>query len=68
MRLYRAVLREVRQFAVAPLQRKLRYNARQIWSFFDGVRDPETLQSLHEEARAAVRVLRWLKALPKVRA
>lgn len=64
--LYRALLREARQLKdAAPVQRKVCYNARQLWSFYARTQDPETLHSLHEEARAAVRVLRWLRALPK---
>jgi hypothetical protein len=65
--LYRAFLREAHQLHAPPVRRKLCYNARQLWSFYAGVTDPETLDSLHEEARAAVRVLQWLRALPKAR-
>ena len=67
LHLYRLFLRHTRQISATPVQRKLRYNARQIWAFYSDVRDPETLSTLHEEAKAAVRVLRFLEALPQVR-
>jgi hypothetical protein len=64
--LYRAFLKEARQLKQAPpVARKLCYNARQLWSFYAHVKEPDTLHGLHEQARAAVRVVRWLKALPK---
>ena len=67
LHLYRLFLRHTAQISATPVQRKLRYNAHQIWAFYREVRDPETLSTLHEEARAAVRVLRFLETLPQVR-
>lgn len=67
--LYRSLLREVRRVRAAPLQRKLGYNIRQLFDFYSGSppASPELLAALHDEARAALRVLRWLRGLPEVR-
>lgn len=66
--LYRRLLLTLRDSPVpAPVQRKVKYNARQLWGLYSKVNDPEAIASLHGEARAAVRVLRWLKGLPQVR-
>lgn len=65
--LYRAVLRAVARLPVEPVRRKLRWNARQLWALNSHTTDPETVQALHEDAAAAVRVLRWLSRLPQVR-
>lgn len=63
--LYRALLREASKIAAPPLRRKLRYNARAAWEAHSAESDPLQLASLYEEARAAVRVLAWLNALPQ---
>lgn len=65
IRLYRSLLREIRGLREAPLRRKLRYNARQLWEAHREERDPQALAALQGEAAAAVRVVRWLQALPK---
>jgi hypothetical protein len=63
--LYRSLVREAHKLDALPVQRKLCYNAKQLWSFYSRVQDPDRLHQLHEEAQAAVRVVRWLRELPQ---
>lgn len=66
LRLYRILHRAINQLPVAPIQKKLRYNTRQL---FDLYRSPQTtadLQQLHSDTRAAIEILTWFRKLPQV--
>ncbi len=63
--LYRAILKEARQFKVAPFRRKVAYNSRHI---FETYRDanPQEAVELRRDGAAALRVLKWLRQVPEV--
>lgn len=66
--LFRRLLRELRVSPLPPpVVRKARFNARQLWQFYSKAGDPELVLALQQEARAALRLLRWCGSLPQVR-
>ena len=73
LHLYRALLRAVRSGndggrpLPAPLRSKIAWNLRQLFAFYADV-PPSAAHDLLEDGRACLRVLRWLRTLPEVRA
>ena len=66
LHLYRAIVREVKKLADRPVQRKLLFNARALFTTYKGAIDHTTVQGLHGEARAALSVIEWLRSVPPV--
>lgn len=51
---------------MASVRRKLKANLREIFEVHRHQANPSTVETLHVQGEAALRVLRWLKNLPKV--
>ena len=66
IRLYRQLLRDARAFPLPPIRRKLEYNYREMFDLHKTESCPAKQQELLGDGKAALRVLRWLKALPQV--
>ena len=64
--LYRQLLREARSFPARPVGRKVAFNVREMYELHRADAGPLRLAELRGDAEAALRVVRWLKALPKV--
>ena len=66
LRVYRDLLRAARSFPVQPVARKLKSNIKEVSGVFLDERDPDKVCGLHEDGRAALRVIAFLKGLPQV--
>ncbi len=66
LRVYRDLLRAARSFPVQPVARKLESNIKEVSGAFLDERDPDKVYGLHEDGRAALRVIAFLKGLPQV--
>ena len=64
--LYRQLLREARNFPARPVGRKMAFNVREMYELHRAEASSSRLAELRDDAEAALRVIRWLKALPKV--
>jgi Complex 1 protein (LYR family) len=64
--LYRQLLKAANAFPVRPVGRKIAYNCRELFDWYRPETRPEELRRLHEDAEAALRVIDWMRALPKV--
>ncbi len=64
--LYRRLLRDISGFPVGPVRRKLKINVRLLFEVHSGETNPDQVTHLRSNALAAVRVLAWLKSVPKV--
>ena len=64
--LYRRILREARTFPVGPVRRKVVYNARELFELYKKEDSTEKLRELAEGGESAIRVIAWLKQVPKV--
>ena len=64
--LYRQLLREASHFPVAPVGRKFAFNAREVFEIHRGEQRSKEIERLHAGGQAALRVIAWLKLLPKV--
>ena len=67
LRLYRDLLRAARSFPVQPVAKKLESNIKEVSGAFIDERDPDKVCGLHEDGRAAVRVIAFLSGLPQVK-
>lgn len=67
LHLYRKLLVAVKGIPVQPIQRKLRYNIRELFDLYSSPQTDSELEKLHRDAQAAVQVLNWFKTLPQVR-
>lgn len=65
LRLYREILREVAGLSPAPLRRKITRNTREAFAHHRSA-PGHRLAELHEDGRAVVTVIRWLKTIPEV--
>lgn len=66
IQLYRQLFRAAKAFPVQPVGRKIAYNCRELFDWYRQESRPEELQSLHEDAHAALRVISWMRTLPEV--
>ena len=66
LRVYRDLLRAARSFPVQPVARKLESNIKEVTGAFIDEQDPDKVCALHEDGRAALRVIAFLKGLPQV--
>ena len=66
LRVFRDLLRAARSFPVQPVAKKLESNIKEVSGAFLGERDPDKVCGLHEDGRAALRVIAFLKGLPQV--
>lgn len=64
-RLYRKLLRTATKLRVGPVQRKLKYNIRQVFDLYRLEDSPSHLAQLHKDAKAAVLVIEWFHTLHK---
>ena len=64
-RLYRELLKTAARLPVGPVQRKLKYNIRQLFDLYRSEDSPTHLARLHKDAEAAVLVIEWFNTLPK---
>ena len=64
-RLYRELLRTSARLPVGPVERKLKYNIRQVFDLYRSEVSPSHLAQLHKDAKAAAVVIDWFNALPK---
>ena len=64
-RLYRELFRTAARLPVGPVQRKLKYNIRQLFDLYRSVDSASCLALLHKDAEAAVLVIQWFNTLPK---
>lgn len=65
LRLYREILREVAGLSPAPLRRKITRNTREAFAHHRSA-PGHRLAELHEDGRAVLTVIRWLKTIPEV--
>lgn len=65
LRLYRHLHRTAAKLPVGPVQRKLKYNIRQLFDLYRSEESPSHLAQLHKDAEAAVLVIQWFNSLPK---
>ena len=63
--LYRELLKTAARLPVGPIQRKLKYNTRQLFDLYWLEDSPTHLAQLHKDAEAAVLVIEWFNTLPK---
>lgn len=64
-RLYRELLRTATKLRVGPVQRKLKYNIRQVFDLYRLEDSSSHLAQLHKDGKAAVLVIEWFNTLPK---
>ena len=64
--LYRALIGAAADLPVAPLQRKVKHNIRHLFDLYKSVRSDDQIAELHQDAEAAIEVIRWLNHLPEV--
>ena len=64
-RLYRELLKTAARLPVGPVQRKLKYNIRQLFDLYWSEDSPSHLAQLHKDTVAAVVVIEWFNTLPK---
>lgn len=64
-RAYRELLKTAAKLPVGPVQRKLKYNFRQLFDLYRSEDSPHQLAQLHKDAKAAVLVIQWFTTLPK---
>ena len=65
LRLYRDLVRTAARLPVGPVQRKLRYNTRQLFDLYRSEQSPTLLAQLHQDAEAAIVVIEWFNNLPQ---
>ena len=68
IRLYRALIAAAADLPVAPLQRKVKRNIRDLFDLYKSVQSDVQIAELHQDAEAAIEVIRWLNNLPEVNA
>ena len=66
--LYRALLRAVKDFPVRPVARKLHHNIREVFEIYKKEKYGNKIERLHLDGKAALRVIAFLRHLPKVHA
>ena len=66
IRLYRDLIAAANEISVRPVQRKLKYNIRQLFDLYKPVQSHDQLAELHKDAEAAIQVIKWFKLLPEV--
>lgn len=66
LRLYKDLLKAARAFPVRPVARKLESNIKEVSQAFLDEADADKVCGLHEDGRAAIRVIAFLRGLPKV--
>ena len=66
IQLYRALIAAADEVSVGPVQRKLKYNIRELFDLYKPVRSSEHVAELHKDAEAAIQVIKWFKHLPEV--
>ena len=59
-------MREAAKLAVRPVRRKIWYNSRELFDLHRAESRPEKVKELREIGTAAVRVIAFLRHLPKV--
>lgn len=64
-RLFRELLKSAARLPVGPVQRKLKYNIRQLFDLYSSEDSPSHLALLQKDAVAAVVVIEWFNTLPK---
>ena len=68
LHLYRDLHRTAARLPVCPVQRKLKYNIRQLFDLYRSDQSTAKLTVLHADAKAAIEVIQWFNHLPKVTA
>ena len=66
IQLYRALIAAADEISVGPVQRKLKYNIRELFDLYKPVKSPDQIAQLHKDAEAAIQVIQWFKHLPEV--
>lgn len=64
--LYRDLFRNAARLPVGPVQRKLKYNIRQLFDLYRADQPSGQLAELHRDCEAAIHVIQWFIHLPKV--
>ena len=64
--LYRRLLRAVKDFPVRPVARKLQFNVREVYDIHKTEQAPASIERLHSDGEAALRVIAFLRHLPQV--
>lgn len=65
IRLYRDLFRNAARLPVEPVQRKLKYNIRQLFDLYRADQASGQLAELHRDGEAAIHVIQWFIHLPK---
>ncbi|KAL0026445.1 hypothetical protein WJX79_010345 [Trebouxia sp. C0005] len=63
--LYRDLFRNAARLPVGPVQRKLKYNIRQLFDLYRADQPSGQLAELHRDCEAAIHVIQWFIHLPK---
>lgn len=66
IQLYRSLIATASEIPVLPVQRKLKYNIRELFDLYKPVQSSDEIADLHKDAEAAIEIIKWLKHLPEV--